>query len=209
MATEIVVGHVKPGEDDAETPSQPVHSRSKRDPNRRVRFSPMVKVVRVIHLNDFEDHEIDDCYYTKNDFERIKADLKLTVRLMELGKLEEDTIEFCRRGTEYRTPQGARSRALNKEVARGALLDEQESQWEKDSFDPDALARIYHDSSKHCALEAYELGKRDEEEARQLDSKELPIMPEMEEKLETGLRTPLRVSKRESLRRRSITAYAA
>jgi hypothetical protein len=209
MATPRFVQPVTHYEDDRKMPGTSPQKLEKKAPKRRVGFTPMVKVIKVLHLNEFEEYEIDASYYKSADFERIKADLKLTVRLMQLGKLEEDSIDYCRRGTEYRTPDGVRRRALNKKVARDALLDEQDLQWDNGAFDPDLFANVYHASSRECGLEAYRLGLRDEDEARAIDSIELPRTPE-KEKLETGLQAPLRVPKNDVCRRRrSITAFAA
>jgi hypothetical protein len=204
MATPRFVPPVTHHSEDGKMFGKPPKKAEMKAPSRRVGFTPMVKVVKVLHLNDFEDDEIEACCYNMSDFERIKADLKITVGLMQLGKLEEDTIDYVRRGTEYRTPEGARRRVRNKEVARDALFDEQDLQWETGAFDPDALASVYHTASRDCGLEAYRLGLRDEEEVRVRDAIQTP---EKEEKLETGLRAPLHVTK--FLRRRSMTAFAA
>eukprot|EP00339_Tiarina_fusa_P015516 CAMPEP_0117003402 /NCGR_PEP_ID=MMETSP0472-20121206/4729_1 /TAXON_ID=693140 ORGANISM="Tiarina fusus, Strain LIS" /NCGR_SAMPLE_ID=MMETSP0472 /ASSEMBLY_ACC=CAM_ASM_000603 /LENGTH=208 /DNA_ID=CAMNT_0004704029 /DNA_START=87 /DNA_END=713 /DNA_ORIENTATION=+ len=208
MATPIFVPPVTRSEGE-KVSAKPMKKAETVASTRRVGFTPLVRVIKVLHLNDFGGDEIDACYYKKSDFERIKADLKLTVRLMQLGKLEEDSLDYCRRGTEYRSPEGARRRARNKEAARDALLDEQDLQWDNFVFDPDVLASVYHEASRECGLEASRLGLRDEDEARAIDAIELPRTPEREEKLETGLRAPLRVTKNVRLRRRSITAFAA
>jgi hypothetical protein len=111
--------------------------------NIKVVFTEMVTVTHVLHLEDFTDEEFKASFYDVTELESIKTELNLTAELVEVGDLHNDTSEYCRRGTEYRTGQGARRRISNKHVGRDAVLDEQDVQWEDGVFDPDAIAGRY------------------------------------------------------------------
>jgi hypothetical protein len=133
--------------------------------------------------------------------------LQQTAKLVELGDLPNDTLENCRRGTEYRTEEGGRKRILNKKVGRDAVFDEQDAQWDVDELDPDTLASLYVAATRHCQIEAHRLALQDEKEAREfhLEATDLWTF----DKLETGIRAPLRINRSTCFRRTSMSNAAA
>lgn len=135
---------------------------------RRVSFKRTVGVRQVLHLNDFTAAEHYKCWYSHDDIQRFNVDLKLTVRLMELGDLPYDTKDYCRRGTEYLTHKGLQRRVQNKLNSRNAVFDEQDAQWDRGVFDADAIAEVYRKASEHCLKAARILALGD-----QLHSNEL------------------------------------
>jgi hypothetical protein len=154
-----------------------------------------VKVSTVIHLNHFSDEEFERCWYKKADLQRIKEELLLTVKLMKIGDLPKDTLRYCRRGTEFRTREGACRRMFNKEVARDAVRDEQDGQWDEGIFDSDVLASVCIAATRQCQVEAQLMGSKDEKDARESDAAALPDISKPSNKLETGVCSPLRVNK--------------
>jgi hypothetical protein len=98
---------------------------------------------------------------------------------------------------------------LNKEVARDAVLDEQEGQWGEGIFEPDELASVYINATRFCQVEAQLRGSKDEKDAREADAAALPDLSKPSNKLETGVSTALRVIKNIRLRRISVTNAAA
>ena len=136
----------------------------------RVSFCNDVRVYRHIHLNDMEESERIDCWYSQDELKTIKAECNRTVRLVARGAISpyEDFVSSSSstatstfRGLEFRTPDGASARRANKENAWDKVLDEQESQYLTGNFDDDAIARIYHEVSKHCQEAAHLLGLTD------------------------------------------------
>jgi hypothetical protein len=153
-----------------------------------------VKVNTVIHLNHFSVEEFECCWYQKADLQRIKEELLLTVKLMKIGDLPKDTLRYCRRGTEFRTREGALRRLLNKEVARDTVHDEQDGQWNEGIFDPDVLASVYIAATRQCQVEAELMGSKDEKDARESDAAAaLPDISKPFNIMETGVCSPLRV----------------
>ena len=128
----------------------------------KIAFNETVKVSKVLHINEFTDEEVEASYYHKAEFKAVKAELKETVKMVESGLLPKDTPKFTRRGTEFRTPDGARSRLRNKQIAWNAVFEEQEAQWDEGVFDPEVLASIYEAAAKHCQYTAHNLALQDQ-----------------------------------------------
>jgi hypothetical protein len=162
-------------------------TRSMKKRNIKVVFTEMVTVTHVLHLEDFTDEEFKASFYDITELESIKTELNLTAELVEVGDLHNDISEYCRRGTEYRTGQGARRRISNKHVGRDAVLDEQDVQWEDGVFDPDAIAGIYAAATWRCQIEVHRLALQDEKEAQEIHLEATDLWRPFD-KLETGRR---------------------
>lgn len=172
-------------------------------------FKATVIMHNVLHLDDYSDEEVAACWFDNDGVHRFKTDLKLTMKLIEIGDLSYDTEEHCRRGTEYRTPNGAQKRKRNKAVALDAVLDEQEAQWDADRIDPEGIAIVYMAATRHCKFEAHMLALTDEKVARELDMKSSSPSQAID-KLETGTTAPLDIpSKSVQFRRLSLYNAAA
>ena len=67
-----------------------------------VSFHKSVKVRLSIHINDYTEAEIEKCWYNREEFQAIQADIGLTSALINHGALSNrDTTEHhCRRGVE-------------------------------------------------------------------------------------------------------------
>jgi hypothetical protein len=147
---------------------QELSPKSARDIRRKVTWNPTVNGRSVLHINDFTDEEVQAAWFRAHEFECIRADIRLAVALIERGDLPQDTLQYTKRGLEYRTEVGAQLREDNKTAARDAVLDEQEDQWNAGIFDSETLSRIYISRSCHCQVEARKQGLQDESDVHEL-----------------------------------------
>jgi len=119
-------------------------------------------------------------WYNQEDFVHIKKECKQTVELTKKKKSDgipkEQQEEYCFRGLENRMYARALARKKNQQKARRAVFKEQEKrrqhlenkekeQLMRDDAEEEAIATRYSVYSKHCALEAYNMGLMDEAEA--------------------------------------------
>jgi hypothetical protein len=132
-------------------------------PRKSVYFSKVVKVARILHINDYTEQEIAACWYNYDECQATKDDVaQCASRILQQ---EDETEDFCRRGLEFRTPRGAKRRMGNKEIGRDAVLDVQEMQHKQNWHDPLYIARVYHEQTKHCLLAAQLQAYNDANEA--------------------------------------------
>jgi hypothetical protein len=111
---------------------------------KHVFFSNKIRIKTTLHVRDYTQEEIKATWFSKADFENIKAEIRFDIGLLHAGIHDQDTLSFCRLGLECRTKEGTRKRTLNKVIARNAVLDEQDRQW--NSFvtdDAEAIAKVY------------------------------------------------------------------
>ena len=128
----------------------------------KVQFNPMARVYFIGNLDSFSSQEVTESYYLPNELKKVKAELKFTAKLLELGDLTSDTTEYCARGTEYPTKKGATKRIKNKELGWEAVLEEQDLQWEMGIYDPIAIASLYKAATSECQEEAHNLALKDQ-----------------------------------------------
>lgn len=154
--------------------------------DRAVTFFPSVRVNRCLRLSEFTEEEIKASWYNREDFDRIKTEILLTAKLTDVGDLQGDTQEYCRRGTEGKTKEGSSHRSKNKETASVAVFEEQDFQWENGYFDPEILASVYIAATCESQIEAHRKGLQDEIDARDPDSDSFTSSPPT-----TPLSTPI------------------
>ena len=137
-----------------------------------VTFSPVVKVFEVKPLDCCIGYERSDYFYTKQDYGRIRSEMKQCLHMMKAGQLEDyedDTIDHTRRGLEYRTSDGSKKRIQNKEAAWDALFYEQDLQWKNGIEDATTiLAKVYRAITKRCGIEAHLRGLQDQSDASKI-----------------------------------------
>jgi hypothetical protein len=131
-------------------------------------FAPKIRVRKIIHIDEFTDEEVSACYYHKEEFDRVRLELKATVQMFQVGELEKDTTHFTKRGTEHRTPDAVQRRNRNKQMAAEAVFDEQENQWADGVIDSEVLASIYQAASSHCQIAAHNIALDYEKEVNEL-----------------------------------------
>ena len=159
-----------------------------------VSFHPDCTVMNTLHLNDYTDQEMRDCWYSCMEFRHIRKEARTTVKYLLSGGDDESVAsssslsfsssscssssssstvrneeeEHCARGLEYCSPQLRELRIQVKIVAREAVLDEQEYQLLVGVADPERLSQVYKDQTAESKHAAALLGKSDEYVARQL-----------------------------------------
>ena len=153
-----------------------------------VSFYPDCTVMNTLHLNDYTDQEMRDCWYSYTELKHIRKEARTTVRYLLSGGDDKSVAssssltsssssslcnesqeeEHCARGLEYCSPQLRELRIQVKIVAREAVLDEQEYQSLVGVVDPERLSKVYKDQTAESKHAAALLGKSDEYVARQL-----------------------------------------
>jgi hypothetical protein len=124
------------------------------------------RTLEITHVNDLSDEEYDAIWYAPEDYTKIKKNIIAMVKVLVNGKKVAETDKQSARGLEYRTPEGAQQRQVNKITAIAALLDEQDRQLDYNGRTNDvALAAAYIAASKHCQDEAHALALTDVEPA--------------------------------------------
>jgi hypothetical protein len=120
---------------------------------KEVFFSNQIRIRLTLHVRDYTQEEIEATWFSKTDFENIKADVRFDIGLLHEGTHgAQDTTSFCRRGLECRTKEGMRKRMSNKIIARNAVLDEQDRQWANyETDDAEAIAKVYIAASPHLS----------------------------------------------------------
>eukprot|EP00535_Pseudo-nitzschia_heimii_P004238 CAMPEP_0197188456 /NCGR_PEP_ID=MMETSP1423-20130617/17827_1 /TAXON_ID=476441 /ORGANISM="Pseudo-nitzschia heimii, Strain UNC1101" /LENGTH=213 /DNA_ID=CAMNT_0042640291 /DNA_START=12 /DNA_END=653 /DNA_ORIENTATION=- len=130
-----------------------------------VMFAPTVLIYRTMHINDFTDEEINDCWYSDRENKAIVSDcVKIISSMNGSGKRLSSSIS-CFRGLECRTPQGQKRRASHRFCAFDAVLDEQDTQWDSPENDITKIRDGYRVYSKPSHVEALRIGLEDEKEA--------------------------------------------
>ena len=76
---------------------------NKKTTKKSVTFSESVKVKKTIHINNYTDDEIDACWYSDEECQMTRSDVKYAIQLVGNGLLEQDTEQYSRRGVECKT----------------------------------------------------------------------------------------------------------
>jgi hypothetical protein len=138
-------------------------SRDVRPPRRRsVGFIPNQDDLYVYEGPTEEEQE--EVWYSRDEYDIIKARNALIVQMMRGGTFEESE-EHTFRGLEHKLKEGYKKRRANKFNALNAVLEEQDSQYAKGRTDPDSIAEAYRLVSLHAKESAFLLGSRDAEDS--------------------------------------------
>ena len=130
-------------------------------------FASHVEVFFVERIDDFTADEVASVWYSNNEFDRMKQEIKIMVNFMEIGtQLASNKESF--RGLEHRTRKGAWAKFHCKKIAYSSVLDEQDIQWETGVSDCDAIALVYMEHSVICRDTALRLGRQDAVAAQQV-----------------------------------------
>ena len=137
---------------------------------KKVSFCEQARVKRTIHINDYASQEIQACWHSEADYERMERENEWTLDMIESGRGNViDDVKFSRRGLEFRKEDRARMRSMNQLLAQDAVLSEQELQNSKGFSDPDVIAALYVECSYRCQEAAYLVGLADLRIARSYD----------------------------------------
>lgn len=136
--------------------------------SRTVSFFPGVSVRECLHINNYTDAEVQNTWYKKHDFSRIKTSFIYIVQKLSDGSWEGDTEHETARGLEYRTREGSTKRKVNKLNGLMVVLDEQESQWLQGTHDDEAIAAAYIAVSSKSLEAVHLLAIRDQKEVMEM-----------------------------------------
>lgn len=133
---------------------------------RSVSFCEIVSIRATTHIKNMTSDEIKSAWYTTRETNKFKKQIWSEAKRMTNGVPA--AASTTRRGLEYRTPEGSAKRKNNKLKSIHAVLDEQDNQHMINIRDPDTLRKIYLQHSRHCRLEARQLGAQDALDAQEL-----------------------------------------
>ena len=163
---------------------------NKRLPKRKrtIRFQlESIEVHPIPHIDDLSEDEVNDVWYEREDYERMKQALVPVIRRIMKGERVAETNQETARGLEFRTREGAMKRQHNKLDSINAVLDEQDRQKTMGIDDDEKLREIYLSRSAHCLQEARELGMKDELAMSKMRARKTNI--EVKDKKKKGLKT--------------------
>ena len=127
-----------------------------------VEFFAYTDVIEIQGLQDFTFKERGRIWYTLEQLDSMRPGLN------KVNSLFRNCGEDCMRGLEFRTKKGSKRRLSNYVNAGLSVIDEQEFQWTEGISDPETMAKIYANQTKHCAKSANVLAVLDEMYARKI-----------------------------------------
>ena len=96
----------------------------------------------VYEIDRADDASHDDIWYSKEEYEIIKARNRVLVKMKRSGKFEESD-EHSFRGLEHKLKDGSEKRKTFKFDALNAVLEEQDRQYNRGLRNSDDIARLY------------------------------------------------------------------
>lgn len=115
------------------------------------------------------EEEIEATWITQDDFAATRRNCVTTVKKYVRGEVNcGNEHEFCMRGLESRTREGAAARKRAKEDSCRAVLEEQELQHDACIDDAEALMKVYMIHSDQAQNKAYHFGIVDQKEAQEI-----------------------------------------
>jgi hypothetical protein len=134
--------------------------------SRFVAFDERVRVRKTIHINNYSHDEVDATWYSKEELQAIKKDIRHVAKLIEDGLVTNRWgNDYSFRGVDLHVPDAARRRTVDKSVHCEAVLMEQDLQVEVGSCDPESMASVSRRYSKKSAELAHKVALIDEIEA--------------------------------------------
>ena len=137
----------------------------------RVTFYPRVRIQRVTNRKDIPKQQINDVWYSREEFKNIRRECLETVDLMTEGKMKEEE-GFCIRGLEYKVPKMYKERQRNKTEIRRLVLEEQNFQLKNGMKDQDWIAKLCRNESLPSVEAAIVAASHDENAAKEFLAKQ-------------------------------------
>jgi hypothetical protein len=134
---------------------------AKETSRRSVSFHSRTRAKLALHVNEYTEEEMETCWYSDNDYARMKRDILYTVDLIEeKNDALLDDVKYCHRGCEPRTKEGTKQRQRNQRKAFAAVLNEQFVQEEDYGWiiDECRLASVYQERSCKSKMFALFMG---------------------------------------------------
>ena len=118
---------------------------------------------KVVEFDRAEDASHDDIWYSKEEYDIIKARNRVLVKMKKSGKFEESD-EHSFRGLEHKLKDENEKRKTFKFNALNAVLEEQDRQYNRGLKDSDDIARRYRETAKTAQESAIVAALKDAEE---------------------------------------------
>ena len=129
--------------------------------SKRVRFNPYPAEARVVQSSIISEDD-ESLWYSRNELKIFRAKNKAMIQ-MESARNNQDNSEQESDDTfdGLQTWEMERGRMATVRDARRSVFMEQQLQWDEEvKRDPQSIANVYHEISKHCALEAHKRALR-------------------------------------------------
>ena len=133
---------------------------------RCVRFNASVTVRNTTALSEYTEEEIENCWFTSEEYDQIKHSMDKQIRKMNRGEKLKDK-KYCSRGLECFADEAHALRQEYKGLAVQAVLDEQYCQFEEGINDEYTIAAAYQLVSKPCLRRAQRMGLADQRAVQQ------------------------------------------
>ena len=128
-------------------------------------FDSNVHIFEHIHRNDYSGEEQRSCFLAPNDYTEMRAERKITLKLMEGGQPTVNDGKKYYRGLEAKTREGFRRKQFHMVDAAMTVLDEQSLQAQNEICDTRVISKLYISCTAHCVRAAQERGLIDQQAA--------------------------------------------
>ena len=157
---------------DQKTIIAPLHETSIHEQRKHVSFDDMDTVYEIPNLKYFTCKEKKACWFTLQDMNQMKEQLRKDAKIIDFGILIQGTC-VSNRGLECKTRAGAIRKRQLRINAYAAVFKEIEFQRREGIIDDEMLADTYYISSLQSAREAYLIARQDEAEAKAMQDSQL------------------------------------
>jgi hypothetical protein len=130
--------------------------------SRTVSFANTVLAWDHIRRDDYSAEEKKLCWFTREDYDEIRAERKIPVEIMQRGQPMINDGEHYYRGLEHKTREGSRRRHYDMIDAKIIVFEEQSQQAKRRVCDPEAVSKLYIENTAHCAASAQGRGLTDQ-----------------------------------------------
>lgn len=115
-------------------------------PGRKIKRRHSVDFVisspQVEEFDRVAEEDVQKLWYSRDEYDIIKARNSLIVKMVKLGEFEEGE-DHSARGLEHKLRDGSRQRKANKYNALNAVLIEQDRQYNRGTMEPKKIAKAY------------------------------------------------------------------
>jgi hypothetical protein len=130
-----------------------------------IRFSDNVSTHEIPCISDMEISEVADVWYSQHYYVSMKEECRQLAKSINSGRIEV-SADMCLRGLEEKLHLNQKK--INRSEAIGAVLDEQDAQFNYGEQNPEMIAHAYHEFAAHYLGEASEIALRDQETAQKI-----------------------------------------
>lgn len=117
---------------------------------------------QILEFEMYDDRERDLVWYSREEYDIIKARNSLIIKMMKAGTfVESDEHSF--RGLEHKLKEGFKKRRNHKFNALNAVLEEQDKQYNQSTIDQEIIASAYREVTLAAKEVAFENACRDAE----------------------------------------------